>query len=255
MLRFASLGSGSKGNATIVEADDTRLLIDCGFSLTETKKRLTRLDCPPETINAILVTHEHGDHAKGVARLSRHYQIPVYATCGTYHATKDSDFASYQCINPHQAFVIQDIQVTPFPVPHDAREPCQFVFSYQGKKLALVTDFGAVTNCIIQHVEQVDALMLEFNYDEQLLAQGKYPLSLKHRVANNYGHLANHQAQYLLENIQHQRLQYIVAMHLSENNNKPEYVERILARCLEQSPHISRYVSCQQEGFDWFSVA
>ncbi|MEZ5480273.1 MAG: MBL fold metallo-hydrolase, partial [Thiolinea sp.] len=142
MMRFASLGSGSKGNATLIECGKTRILVDCGFSLAEVERRLGRLDCTPDSLDAILVTHEHGDHANGVGRLSRRYRIPVWLTVGTFHSMRDTGFSRHHYINVHQAFDLQDFQITPYPVPHDAREPCQFVFTDGAQRLGLLTDSG-----------------------------------------------------------------------------------------------------------------
>ncbi|SEB07648.1 Phosphoribosyl 1,2-cyclic phosphodiesterase [Thiothrix caldifontis] len=228
MLRFASLGSGSKGNGTLIESGKTRILLDCGFTLGETERRLYRLGCPPQSLTAILITHEHGDHAAGVGRLSRRYNIPVWLTVGTYHAMRDTNFAHTHYINVHQALEIQDLQVIPFPVPHDAREPCQFVFGNGCRKLGILTDVGSHTPLILQMLQRLDALMLECNYDAMMLANGAYPPSLKARVAGRYGHLDNNQSTYLLEQLDLSQLQHLIGMHLSENNNLPDYAYQAL---------------------------
>lgn len=228
MLRFASLGSGSKGNGTLIESGKTRILLDCGFTLGETERRLHRLGCPPQSLTAILVTHEHGDHAAGVGRLSRRYNIPVWLTVGTCHAMRDVKFAQTHYVNVHQVLEIQDLQITPFPVPHDAREPCQFVFGNGNHKLGILTDVGSHTPLILQMLQRLDALMLECNYDAVMLANGAYPPSLKARVAGRYGHLDNKQSTHLLEQLDLSQLQHLVGMHLSENNNLPDYAYQAL---------------------------
>ena len=141
-MRFASLGSGSRGNATLVEAGATLLMLDCGFSVRETERRLSVLGCAPERISALLVTHEHGDHLRGVAPLARKYRIPVWLTHGTWQMMRDCALPDVRYCNGHQSFGIGDLRVEPFTVPHDAREPCQFCFSASGRRLGVLTDTG-----------------------------------------------------------------------------------------------------------------
>lgn len=229
MLRFASLGSGSKGNATLIESGKTRILLDCGFSLDETLRRLQRLNCSPQSLSAIVVTHEHTDHSLGIGRLSRRFHLPVWLTVGTYQVMRDVQFAQHHFINIHEALTIQDIQLTPFPVPHDAREPCQFIFSDGDKRLAVLTDVGSYTPLILQTLHNADGLLLECNYEQHLLAKGPYPAVLKKRVAGRYGHLGNDQASTLLQQLSLPNLQHLVGMHLSEQNNSPDYALRALS--------------------------
>lgn len=250
MLRFASLGSGSKGNATLVESGKTRILIDCGFTLNEVEKRLWRLGCDPEQLTAIVVTHEHGDHANGVGRLSRRYHIPVWGSVGTFNSIRDNEFTRFQSINIHQSFSIQDLALQPFPVPHDAREPCQLVVSDGQWHLGMLTDVGALTPCIKEHLSELDALLLECNYEQHLLETGPYHFQLKQRVASSFGHLANTQATQLLQAIKTDKLQHVVGMHLSEQNNLPEYAQAALAEGLNcAASDVS--LACQAKGFDW----
>ena len=253
MLRFASLGSGSKGNATLIESGATRILVDCGFSLAETEMRLHRLGCPPQSLTAILVTHEHGDHASGVGRLSRRYNIPVWLTVGTYHAMRDIRFAQTHYINVHQSLPIHDLLVFPFPVPHDAREPCQFVFSDGNRRVGLLTDVGSHTPLITQMLQNLDALLLECNYDAQMLADGAYPPSLKSRVAGRYGHLDNCQSSDLLKQLDVSRLQHLVGMHLSENNNLPSHAYQALCLGVDSSEKWIQLAN-QQDGIGWREV-
>lgn len=253
ILRFASLGSGSKGNATLVEAGNTRVLLDCGFSLAETEKRLSQLECPPESINAIIVTHEHGDHCAGVGKLSRKYDLPVWLTVGTYHACKDNQFASTHYIDSHSSFTLGELELQPFPVPHDAREPCQFVFSNGTRRLGVLTDTGNVTPCIIEHLSGVDALLLECNYDANLLSNGVYPYILKQRVSGNYGHLDNQQSRYILEKINTQNLQHLVGMHVSEKNNQASHVMDALST-VKSTKNIEITIASQETGFFWKKI-
>lgn len=253
MLRFASLGSGSKGNGTLIESGKTRILVDCGFSLSETEFRLHRLGCPPQSLTAILVTHEHGDHAGGVGRLSRRYNIPVWLTVGTCHAMRDTRFAQMHYINVHQPLAIHDLHVTPFPVPHDAREPCQFVFSDGAHRLGLLTDVGSLTPLIVQTLQGLDSLLLECNYDAHMLENSEYPPSLKARVAGRYGHLNNLQSCELLRQLDLSRLQHLIGMHLSENNNLPEYAYRALCDGVKSEQGWIQLAN-QGDGIDWREV-
>lgn len=252
-MRFASLGSGSKGNATLVEAGNTRVLIDCGFSCAETEKRLARLALRPTDLAAILVTHEHSDHISGVAGLSRRYQLPVWMTAGTEAAHKGRKLADYRCINSHRAFRVGDLRVQPFPVPHDAREPCQFVFSDGRSRLGLLTDVGSITPHLLQALDQLDALILECNHDPGMLAAGPYPPTLKQRVGGPLGHLSNQQASEIIRNISTARLQHLVAAHISEKNNQPDLALSCLAAAVGESS-FGILAADQPAGMPWLSL-
>ena len=239
-MRFASLGSGSKGNATLIEAAQTCLMLDCGFTLKETETRLERLGKTAFDLDAVLVTHEHSDHLKGVGALARKYQIPVYLTAGTYHQGRLGKLPSVEWVNCHQSFVIKDIEVQPVPVPHDAREPCQYVFCHADKKLGVLTDLGSLTPHVEKHYSGLDALVLECNHDLQMLEQGPYPYQLKQRIQGNYGHLSNSQAAQLLARIERDKLQHLVLSHVSQQNNSAELA------CAA----VAELVDCEGEGFD-----
>ena len=249
-MRFASLGSGSRGNATLVESGATRVLIDCGFSCVETERRLARLSLQATDLDAILVTHEHSDHISGVARFSRHYGIPVWMTAGTEAAHKGGELAEWHCFSAHQCFEIGDLLIQPFPVPHDAREPCQFVFGDGVRRLGLLTDTGSVTPHIVTALDQLDALILECNHDPELLASGSYPWHLKQRVGGPLGHLSNQQAEDLLSKIDTGRLRYLIAAHLSEKNNRP-YLVRELLSAVPACRHAEILVADQPAGMSW----
>jgi len=252
-VRFASLGSGSKGNATLVEAGATRVLVDCGFSCAETEKRLARLSLRPQDLDAILVTHEHSDHIAGVARLSRRYRLPVWMTAGTEAAHKGGELADYRCINSHRPWRIGDLEVQPFPVPHDAREPCQFVFSDGRWRLGLLTDTGSVTTHMLQALDHLDALILECNHDPGMLAGGPYPPALKQRVGGPFGHLSNQQAADMLNKINRDRLQHLVAAHISEKNNDPGLALQCLARVIGESS-FGVLAADQPAGMPWLAL-
>jgi len=254
MIRFASLGSGSKGNATLIEsgvkASDTRIILDCGFSTKEVELRLAKHQREASSIDAIVITHEHSDHINGVGRLARKYNIPVWLTVGTWHKCKDSAFPETHFIDSHNVFDIGDLSIDPFPVPHDAREPCQFVFSDGRSRLGIATDLGSITPHIISKLNNVDGLLLECNYDHEMLLHGVYPPKLKQRVSGDKGHLDNKQATYLLENIEKERLKHIIGMHVSEKNNTHEYALTALCEGMGcERDDVS--IACQIEGFGW----
>lgn len=253
MVRFASLGSGSKGNATLIQSGETLVLVDCGYSARETALRMDVLGVSPEAVNAILVTHEHSDHTKGVPVLSRKYRIPVYLTRGTVLACRDTDFHQTCIISPHSPFTLGALQVSPYPVPHDAREPCQYVFSDDEHRLGLLTDAGCVTSHMVEALDGCHALLLECNYDPQMLKDGPYPPALQRRIANRYGHLANHQARELLESLDNRNLSCLRAMHLSEKNNDAAAVLDMLHTVLDPDSCDVR-VASQKEGFGWVSL-
>jgi phosphoribosyl 1,2-cyclic phosphodiesterase len=252
-MRFASLGSGSKGNATVVEAGDTRLLVDCGFSCAETEKRLARLSLQPTDLAAILVTHEHSDHISGVASLSRRYRLPVWMTAGTEAAHQGGELAAYRCINSHRAFRIGDLQVQPFPVPHDAREPCQFVFFDGRRRLGLLTDVGTITAHMLQALDHLDGLILECNHDPGMLATGPYPPRLKQRVGGPFGHLSNQQAADIVGKIDRGRLHHLVAAHISEKNNQPQLALGCLAAAVGESG-FGILAADQPAGMPWLTL-
>lgn len=252
-MRFASLGSGSRGNATLVEEGDTCLLVDCGFSVRETEARLTRLGKSAQQLTAVLVTHEHGDHINGVGALARKYDLPVWATGGTLAADRLGERVQTRRICSHSAFSVGAIEVQPFPVPHDAREPSQFVFGNGDRRLGLLTDVGSYTPHVETCLAGCHALILECNHDYQLLQQGEYPLSLKRRVGGDHGHLSNAQAATILERLDKTRLTQLVAAHLSEKHNTPILARQALAEVLGCAPDWIA-VAAQDSGLDWRDV-
>jgi len=231
-MRFASLGSGSKGNAMLVESQDTCVLVDCGFSFSSVTQRLARLGKGVEDLSAVLVTHEHSDHLRGVGVLARKLGLPVYMTAGTADHCRGEAIPELCIFNSHRNFAINDLEIRPFPVPHDAREPSQFVFSNGNRCLGLLTDTGHITRHIEVMLDGCDALVVECNHDPQMLDTGPYPAALKRRVGGHQGHLSNPQAAALLESLDCQRLQHIVAAHISEKNNTAVFARRALAAAL-----------------------
>ena len=234
-LRFALLGSGSRGNGLLVECGQTTILVDCGFSLKETERRLARLGRAAQNIRAILVTHEHGDHVDGVGPLARKYDIPVWLTSGTHAALGAAETARLprcQRFSSVEDFSVDEITVHPYTVPHDAREPCQFVFSGGARRLGLLTDAGHITAHIETKLSGCDALILECNHDSDMLADGPYSASLKKRVGGPLGHLNNDSSAALLACLDTGRLQHVIAAHLSEKNNTHWLVRSALGAVL-----------------------
>ena len=251
-MRFASLGSGSKGNATLVQAGDTLIMVDCGFSLRETTRRLDVLGLVPAQLTAILVTHEHSDHSSGVSILSRKHNIPVYLTHGTYGSGRCDNCFSPRHFSPGEHFFIGCLEVKAVAVPHDAREPCQYRFFHQEKSLGVLTDLGSITPHVVDSYRGCDGLVLEFNHDRQMLQEGVYPHHLKRRVGGDWGHLNNHQAASLLQQIDHASLRHLVVAHVSEKNNSQQQAERALLSVL---PSLDDVVWADQaNGFGWLSL-
>jgi phosphoribosyl 1,2-cyclic phosphodiesterase len=251
-MRFASLGSGSEGNGLIVESGATRILLDCGFGIADTSRRLARLGLQESQVDAIFVTHEHDDHIGGAARFAARHDIPVYLTYGTMSAVGASRFkgVDINVIDSHTPLAINDIEVTPYPVPHDAREPSQFVFGNGMCRLGVLTDAGCGTSHIETMLSGVDALVLECNHDLDLLMNSRYPTSLKKRISGRLGHLDNASSARLLSRIDRSRLKHVIAAHLSKQNNTVELARGALAEALGcEADWIG--VASQEEGFFW----
>ena len=253
-IRFASLGSGSKGNGTLIDDGSTCVLIDLGFTIKEAVRRLARLDLTPEQLSAVLVTHEHADHIHGVAGFARKFGTPVYLTPGTYESKKMGELPVLKKINCHEPFTIGSLEITPVAVPHDAKEPCQYLVNAGGKTVGVLTDLGHITEHVVRSYQECDALLLECNHDLDMLAEGAYPYVLKQRVGGDYGHLNNEQAAALLERVNLDRLEHLVISHISEQNNQPSLSHAAIEPRL-QGWAGSLILASQSEGFGWISLA
>ena len=256
-MRFASLASGSSGNCLVAEAAGTVVLVDCGLALTETERRLARLGLEPSRVDAILVTHEHGDHADGAFEFAAAHRVTVYLTHGTLAALKAEgkvlDGVPLALVNGRQSFFVDGIQLLPFTVPHDAREPVQYVLSDGAAKLGVVTDVGISTAHVEKVLSGLDALVLECNYDYDMLWNGGYPRWLKERIAGPFGHLDNLESERLLGAIDRSRLKHVIGAHLSQQNNRPGLARAALARALGcEESWVS--LATQDEGFGWRSI-
>jgi phosphoribosyl 1,2-cyclic phosphodiesterase len=255
-MRFCSLGSGSEGNALIVEVSNglttSHLMMDCGFGLAETEMRLARVGLQPNDLDGIVVTHEHSDHLGGVARFARKHMIPVWLTHGTARVLNERALpqALTHYVDPHEGFAVGDIAVTPYTVPHDAYEPVQYVFSDGAYRLGVLTDVGVTTTHIEESLANCDALVIEANHDIEMLRTGSYPASLKQRVGGRFGHLDNHTAAALLGRLKTPKLQHVFAAHLSKQNNTEDLAREAFANALScEAGWVG--IARQDTGFDW----
>ncbi len=256
-MRFASLASGSSGNCLVAEAAGTVILLDCGLSLTETERRLARLGLAPSQVGGILITHEHSDHAAGTFEFAAAHRVTIYLTHGTLAALKAEgkvlDGVPLCMVNGRQSFFIDGLQLSPFTVPHDAREPVQFVLSDGASRLGVITDVGISTPHVEKMLSGLDALVLECNYDRDLLWNGGYPRWLKERIAGPFGHLDNLESERLLGAIDRSRLKHVIGAHLSKQNNRPELARAALARALGcEESWVS--LATQDDGFGWRTI-
>ncbi|WP_310448722.1 MBL fold metallo-hydrolase [Sulfuritalea sp.] len=253
-MRFASLGSGSRGNALLVEAGNTCLLVDAGFGPREMSRRLERLGLTADAVDAVLVTHEHSDHIGGVFACARRFGWAVLLTHGTLAACADTGADTrITIIDSHESASVGDICVHPFPVPHDAREPVQFTLADGARRLGVLTDAGHVTPHMVAMLEACDALVLECNHDTAMLGQGRYPQALKRRIGGPWGHLDNAAAASLLSQIGAEKLQHVVAAHLSEENNSPALAQAALSAVLGCTQDWIG-IATQDEGFSWREI-
>jgi len=229
-IRFSPLFSGSSGNATYVGCDDAHILVDAGMSGTRVSQELVLVGIDPGKLNAILVTHEHADHIKGIGILSRKYDLPVFATEGTWEAMYDKIGTVAEknrvILEPEQDFFIGSIDITPFSIPHDAAQPVGYTFETNGAKLAIATDIGCVRDGWLNHVIGSDAVILESNYDVDMLKAGRYPYELKKRIMSRHGHLSNDDAGFVAVELARNGTQQIILGHLSKENNFPELAMR-----------------------------
>ena len=254
-MRFASLGSGSEGNALLISATsgitETTVMLDCGFGLREAESRLSHLHIDPKQLSGIIVTHEHQDHVGGVFRLARRHKIPVWMTHGTLESVCDeSDGVTVHICRDIEPFVIGDLEIQPYTVPHDAREPVQYTATDGIRKLGVLTDVGHSTPHLMKALNGCDALVLEFNHDTEMLSQSVYPPWLKARIGGQLGHLSNQQSAEILQGLDRSRLQRVIAAHLSQKNNSPDKVGSLIQGVLAGSD-VEVVIADQESGFDW----
>ncbi len=258
MLRFCSLGSGSEGNALLIEASEglfaTRVLVDNGFGPRQLDERLGRLGLTLDDLDAIFVTHEHSDHVGGVRALLKRRSIALLCSAGTRTASElTDDEIDWRRCRDGVAITVGAMQITPVAVPHDAAEPLQLVVTDGDRRLGVLTDIGVPTMSVARAFDGLHALLLECNHDSDLLRQGSYPPFLKARIAGDWGHLSNAQAAQLLERLDRQRLNTVVAAHLSRQNNRPQLARAALAAVLGCG-EADVTVADQADGCCWISV-
>lgn len=258
MLRFRSLGSGSTGNGTLIEASDgshtTRLLVDCGFNLRKLDQRLARIDLKPEDLDAVFITHEHGDHIGCAHALSVRNGIDVWMSEGTWLATGAPDYQGrLRLARDGDAIALGTLELRPFTVPHDAREPLQLRCSDGDRQLGVLTDLGHASAHVMAYLQGLHALLLECNHDPEMLAASRYPPFLKHRVSGRYGHLSNAAAGEIARAVHHTGLRHVLAAHLSLQNNTPELARAALAEGLGAQAS-DMLTADAAEGSGWLQV-
>jgi len=214
-----------------------------------------RAQCDPSTLAGILVTHEHSDHVGGVFKLARRYAIPVWISYGTLQAViTQSDGVDIRLCRDNASFIIGELTLQPYTVPHDAREPLQFVASDGLRRLGVLTDVGMPTPHVVATLGLCDALLLECNHDSQMLADSSYPHSLKSRISGPYGHLSNDHASQILDAVDRSRLNKVVGAHLSQQNNTPELARSAIEAVVGEED-VEVLIACQEQGFDWLACA
>jgi len=238
-LRFSPLFSGSSGNAIYVGCGDSHILVDAGLSGSRVINELGKIGVDPSMLSAIIVTHEHVDHTRGVGILSRKYSLPVYATEGTWLGMGDKighvDDVNRCVMAPEQDFYIGRMNITPFSTPHDANEPVGLSFECAGARFTIATDLGCVKNGWFSHVKGSDAVLLESNYDPDMLKAGSYPYELKRRILSNKGHLCNEDSAGVCVELVRTGTRHIVLGHLSKENNFPQLALQCCEYALRQS--------------------
>jgi phosphoribosyl 1,2-cyclic phosphodiesterase len=237
MLRFRSLGSGSAGNALLVQAFDglhrSTLLVDCGLGIRRLNERIEQAGLQANAIDAVFITHEHADHIGSAVAFVQRHGLPLYMSLGTWQAIGEPALGA-QChiVSDGEPVAVGGLDLRPFTVPHDAREPLQLTVGDGARRLGVLTDLGHVSAYAASCLAGCEALMLECNHDAAMLAAGPYPMFLKQRVGGLWGHLSNDQAAELLCSLTHARLRHVVAAHLSEQNNLPELAQQAIAQAL-----------------------
>lgn len=257
-MRFKSLGSGSSGNATVIEAGSganvKRLLIDCGLKPKVLLERLGAAGLAATQIDAIFITHEHSDHLGCARQWALRHQTPVWMSHGTHFAGGESDFEGMLRLTQDGVPIdLGELQVMPFTVPHDAREPLQLSCSDGNRKIGVLTDLGHATAHVLTHLEGCHALLLECNHDAKMLAMGAYPTFLKQRVGGRFGHLSNMDAAQIAKSLDHAGLNHVIAAHLSRQNNRPDLAQEALALALGRNV-ADIAVATQDGGCDWIKV-
>ncbi len=238
-IRFCSLASGSSGNCEYLETDKVRILIDSGLSGIQIQKKLCSIGVEPNTVDCILVTHEHKDHTKGVGVLSRRFNIPIYANQKTWESMEKDigniEDSNIKIFKTEKEFEISDLGVLPFKTSHDAEDPVGYSFYYKNKKISIATDTGYATSDIKKRIKGSDILMIESNHDVEMLKAGRYPWFLKKRIMSNDGHLSNEDAGDLIKEVLNGNNETVILSHLSKENNFPDLAYQTVKNVLDES--------------------
>ena len=245
-LRFLSLASSSSGNCYYLGNSMYGILIDAGLAVRTIRRRLKNIGVELEQIYAVFVTHDHFDHIKAIAKLSEKYHLPVYTT-SKVHEGINSCYGMTQKLSPHYQHVIEngetveigEFRITSFPLPHDSKDNSGYIVNYRDKTFTFATDLGCSTDALCHYVAQSDYLLLEANYDEEMLQTGNYPYLLKQRVGSNSGHLSNRAAAEILATHATERLSRVFLCHLSKENNTPELAFETVSRAIQSNIEVT----------------
>lgn len=255
-ISLCVLASGSRGNAVYLASEAGALLIDAGLSGREIERRLRQQHLDPCHLVAILVTHEHSDHIRGVGVLARRYKLPVYMTAPTHRAARDTigELPACHYFEPGKGFQVADFAIHPFALPHDAADPVGFTFARNGSRLGLATDLGVATGLVEERLKGCDLLLVEANHDKEMLANGPYPWHLKQRIRSRIGHLSNRATGELLGRLIHPNLRQIILGHLSETNNSHRLARQAVETALD-SLAVPIHTARQEKSSPIFRVA
>ncbi len=231
------LASGSSGNSIYISDGNTSILVDAGLSGIELERRMKSRGLDPQTLSAIVVSHEHEDHIRGVGILSRRFDLPVFISNKTSQACRHQlrNIKKMSCFNCGSSFQINTININPFSISHDAEDPAGFTMQLNNKKIGIATDLGIATSLVKENLKACDMLIIEANHDPEMLINGPYPWHLKQRVKGRSGHLSNQDSRYLLHEIQHKNLQHVFIAHLSRTNNTPEKALTEVSQAIDSS--------------------
>lgn len=264
-FRLCPIASGSSGNCTYIEADNTSFLVDVGISGKRVVAGLEIIDVDPASINGILITHEHSDHIKGIGIYSRKYNVPIYATAKAWDKLLEDNMIgkvhedNIRILEKGQYLSVGNLNIMPYEIYHDAIDPVGYIFEYEDKKIAVATDIGKVDEHILCHLRGADGILLEFNHDIRMLEAGSYPFPLKKRILSDVGHLNNDAAAEALVEIYHPGLKWAVLGHLSKDNNLPDLAFLTAQQALEEKQikvgeDIEVFVAKRDEVSKWFEV-
>jgi phosphoribosyl 1,2-cyclic phosphodiesterase len=259
VMRFAVLGSGSGGNSAVVECGGLRLMIDAGLSAKQLNLRLGMLGIEPASLDGILLTHENGDHVRGLNVFLKQHPLPVFATSQTSHVVRETGIAggTWKTFETGQTFALGDCEIRSFSIQHDAVDPVGFVIGHATRRFGFVSDVGHVTRSMTECLSNLHGLFVEANYDEEMLdADTKRPWPIKQRICSRHGHLSNHQVAELIRGIAHAGLGRVVLGHLSSDCNTPAIILERLRGCLAElgHGHVGLHCACQHEPTEWFDL-